>query len=266
MCIADTSCVKIAAEFMPTVRDIALMPLYDKLFDLAKPPRFVLFAGSRVPPSVVRSREREGSAVTQTRVRTSSAVDRTSNRVSMQRALDGRPTLASWKTVESLVVKDELANKAAGDLHEGIRDRFPLEVWRFLKGASPGLCKYWELKLKRYDSIARKKEVGVRWIDVYIWAVLMGDNDLAKALLPKCREPLRAAILGARVFKAMAIRLPLHREALEALALEHEEWATQLLDYCEEFDTARHMLTCPSPTFNLTVLEVALRTGCRKCE
>ena len=295
MLVADSTCVKVAAEFMPNVRDIALMPLYDKLFDLVNPPRFVLFRGSRVPPSVVRRREQEdagsstpsgppghegrlGHRCTRVATRVSAAAaseTRDDRRVSSMAYLaqrhGARPVVArmtSWKTVQNLVAKDELVNKQAGDVHEGIRDRFPLEVWKLLKKESPGLCRYWEQKLKRHDSLAgtEKVKIGVRWIDVYVWAVLLGNHELALVLLPKCREPLRAAIIGVRLFKAMARRLPLHHEALEGFALEHEAWATHLLDFCDVFETARHMLTCPSATFEHTVIQTALQTGCRKCE
>ena len=266
---ADCSCVTVITEFMPNVRDIALMPLYDKLFDTIYPPRFILFKGSRVLPSVVRSREREAGGnkrMSAPQMDYNPVLsDKLAERVGTQTRRD---VMASWKTVLNLVEKSSRENKEAGGVPEAIRDRFPLQVWQLLKNESPGLCRYWERKLKRRETLAGKEHVklGVRMLDIYVWAVLLGNSTLALSLLPKCREPIRAAIIGVRLFKCMAKRLPLHRETLEAFAVEHEAWATNMLDLCKDYELASHLLTCPSDTFQRNVIQLALHTGCRKCE
>ena len=53
-------------------------------------------------------------------------------------------------------------------------------------------------------------------IDLYLWAVLLGNTPLAMGLLPSCSEPLRAGLLGALLCNRMAAALPLDAIELQA--------------------------------------------------
>jgi len=98
---------------------------------------------------------------------------------------------------------------------------------------------------------------------VYVWAVLLGNTELALQLLPNCQEPMRAAIIGAKLCGYMASQLPLARNQLEEAAGEHERFAITLLDLCETFEDARKMLTTKSRHWNRTVVLLGLQSGLR---
>ena len=105
--------------------------------------------------------------------------------------------------------------------------------------------------------------VGARWIDVYVWAVLLGNTELALTLLPACQEPMRAAIIGARLCGHMQLMLPLHANVIEEAARVHEAWATNLLELCDSFEDSRRMLITQSRHWNRTVLQLGVQSGLR---
>ena len=86
------------------------------------------------------------------------------------------------------------------------KEYYPDPVWDVLKMVVPGLCKYWEIKLKdannsiaqnrlaRSSSIASRSsqsgdptKVGIRALDLFVWAVIGGETDLSKELLDVCQ-------------------------------------------------------------------------------
>ena len=249
------NCVKVLIQHKAPVKDVGLLELYDKLFDKANPPRYKLYPGGE-PPSQRREREAEGKDPSEL-------------------------SHPDWK----------------------IGEYYPKETWQTLLDVVPGLTKYWLAKIEsvtghvNYEgdpispeashpsspvrtarSSSRRKSsrikkgpggeelfmgVGARWIDIYVWAVLLGNTDLALSLLPACQEPMRAAIIGARLCAHMQAKLPLHASHLEAAARTHEAWATNLLELCDSFEDSRRMLVTKSRHWNRTVLQLGVQSGLR---
>ena len=83
-------------------------------------------------------------------------------------------------------------------------------------------------------------------------------------LLPACQEPMRAAIIGAKLCATTAEVLPLHAVVLNAKAAEHEDFAVTLLGLCSNFEDARRMLITKSKHWNCTVLHLAVQSGLRE--
>lgn len=54
----------------------------------------------------------------------------------------------------------------------------------------------------------------------------------AQVLLPMDAEPVRSALLGAKICKHMASLLPVEAKHLEAAARRHEQWGIEILDLC----------------------------------
>lgn len=104
----------------------------------------------------------------------------------------------------------------------------------------------------------------VRAIDVYIWCVLLGDTDMAMAMLDVSNDPLRAALIGAHLCNVMAERLHIFEEELTEMGEVHERWAVDLLDLCEDQEAARLMLTTPSYHWDHSVIQLAEKTRMKK--
>ena len=224
-------CVSVAIVNQARGRELDLLKLYDKLFDEIQPPRFRLFTALAKKPT---SRRQEEVAV----------------------AVQPSKRDETWY----------------------VFDYYPHEVWSMLKQIVPGLTLYWETKLYRRlhpeddgGSAAGQAEgigaqshriagIGARFIDVYVWAVLLGNKELALALLPACREPIRAAIIGARLFKFMADTLPLHATELMNAANDQETWALNLLDLCDTYEEARRMLTTKSRHWARAVVQLGVQS------
>ena len=101
-----------------------------------------------------------------------------------------------------------LAYAELQDKDDKVFDYYPMEVWGMLQEVVPGLCMYWRTILDPEKNDG--ESVGARWIDIYVWAVLLGNTDLATMLLPACQEPIRAAVIGARLYDYMSYRMPLN--------------------------------------------------------
>lgn len=117
--------------------------------------------------------------------------------------------------------------------------------------------------LRLEEKLDTRKETGPRWLDIYVWAVLLGKTDLALTILPACREPMRAAVIGARLCSVMALMQPLHFVSLEAASDIHENWAIGLLDLCESFEEARRMLVTRSTVWRKPLLHMAVASDLR---
>ena len=133
--------------------------------------------------------------------------------------------------------------------HHPAHDHYVPEVWALLARWVPGFDAYW---LQKSSPKA---------IDLYLWAVLLGNTPLAMGLLPSCSEPLRAGLLGAFLCHRMAAALPLDAAELQAAARKHEDFSESLLDACSHDDDARKLLTTRSRHWPKTVIQLAVQAG-----
>ena len=133
--------------------------------------------------------------------------------------------------------------------HHPAHDYYLPEVWELLVGWVPGLDAYWLNK-----SLPKA-------LDLYLWAVLLGNTSLAMGLLPACQEPLRAGLLGALLCSRMAAALPLDVVELQAAARKYEDFSESLLNACSHDDDSRKLLTTRSRHWPMTVIQLAVQAG-----
>jgi hypothetical protein len=239
-------CVAACIGFAAPVKQVDLLAIYDELYDEKAPPLIYLFKGEPMPTERL-ARHKEG------------------------------------KVEKGLSV----------NLDDPVYRFYPVEVWALIKQQVPDLCSYWRKKVSHLGNVdaggnfvsgyvkleeestsgngsaaaaaaaAASKEVGPKWLDIYVWAVLLGKTELALTILPACREPMRAAVIGARLCSVMAIMQPLHFVALERYSDIHENWAIGLLDLCETFEEARRMLVTTSPVWRQPLLHMAVASDLR---
>ena len=224
------SCVDICIKNAAPVKAIHLLGLYDLLFDELNPPLIFLFKGQ--PKPTVRLQAWQGG-----------------------------------KREEGLMA----------DLDDPVYQFYPVEVWALLHEVVPGLCNYWRKKLAKATAPAsissnsythledsdQAADMGPRWLDIYVWAVVFGKTELAQKLLPACREPMRAAVLGAKLCTSMAEVLPLHAVSMHAASSMYEHMATDLLDVCESADDAWRMLVTKSKVWTKPLLQMAVQSDLR---
>ena len=65
------------------------------------------------------------------------------------------------------------------------------------------------------------------WIDLMLWAVLTGEDQLVQPLWAKTRDPLRAALLASKACQRLSglPHLRSDERHLKQLAVEYEDWA-----------------------------------------
>ena len=84
------------------------------------------------------------------------------------------------------------------------------------------------------------------WIDLMMWAVVVGEDRLARLLWRKTDQPMRAAIMGAQMANKIAERLGQdhlkYNDAIEQAAT-YEQWAIDVLDRIGDPDLAVALLT-----------------------
>ena len=131
--------------------------------------------------------------------------------------------------------------------HHPAHDHYVREVWELLARWVPGFDAYW------------RQKNSPKAIDLYLWAVLLGNTPLAMGLLPSCSEPLRAGLLGALLCNRMAAALPLDAAELRAAARKHEDFSESLLDACSHDADARKLLTTRSRHWPKTVIQLAVQ-------
>ena len=92
------------------------------------------------------------------------------------------------------------------------------------------------------------------WMDLMMWAVLIGEIELARHLWCKASQPLRAAIIASRVSRQIAARLSNmsansleYEKKLEENAKAYEGWATGLLSTIVDTADAHQILTMVPP-------------------
>ena len=89
-------------------------------------------------------------------------------------------------------------------------------------------------------------KVPPNWTDLMMWAVAVGQPDIARMLWKKTREPLRAGIMAARL--AAQIKDDLGPDSLELDEVEeqsklYEKWAAGVIDKVEDYHEAITLLT-----------------------
>ena len=291
--LENLSAVKACLRNSAPVKDLDLLQLFDKLYDVNSPAKYTLFSGEL--PTARRAIQL-GDQPNEKR-------SNTRTRVSPIRKF----RMLSFKT--PIVRKDgfQPLPEEAGDrtgalereIEDAVLDYYPVEVWAMLKEVSPGLALYWRAKLRKalqdgplvngrrsYSAAEsygatrqvepvrreeqgaqpqekKQKKIGARWLDIYVWAVLLGNTELSMLLLPACQEPIRAAILGARLTYNMAQKMPLYQIGLKEAAKTHEKFGLSLLDMCDSYDDARRILTTKSRHWNRTVYQLAVQSGLR---
>ena len=148
---------------------------------------------------------------------------------------------------------------------------YPPDVWRFLGEVTPGLHAYWKHKITSKiakkeaaldagadpDDVEVEHRVGVRTLDLYIWAVLLSNTELAMVLLSGCEEPMRAGILGAKICNKMAEMLPIEEDEFKDMAKKYEAFSIALLDLCPSQKAAATLLITPSRHWERNVLQLA---------
>ena len=103
------------------------------------------------------------------------------------------------------------------------------------------------------------------WLDLMMWAVLVGEPEIARHLWTKVTQPLRAALLATRVCRMLVAGMRdsgattfAEEQSLEADAMMYESWATGLLDEIDEKGAAAALLTSvPSVTLPPAAAEAA---------
>ena len=84
------------------------------------------------------------------------------------------------------------------------------------------------------------------WNDLMMWAVVVGQPELAKLLWAKVRSPMRSAIMAARMNASIELRLGADDLNAEELALRtdlYEKWASGVLDEVKDRNEAITLLT-----------------------
>uniref|UniRef100_A0A7S3B8D3 Ion transport domain-containing protein n=1 Tax=Haptolina ericina TaxID=156174 RepID=A0A7S3B8D3_9EUKA len=141
---------------------------------------------------------------------------------------------------------------------------YPADVWEMLCKVTPGFQRYWGHKLQKKTKMSAEERVGVRALDIFLWSVFLGNNELASVLRTECQEPMRAALLAAKVCLEMAELLPIESADLQTAADEHEDWAIKVLELSANQDAARIMLTALSFHWDRNVIQLALQNKMKR--
>ena len=250
-------CVEVCIENAAPVGRIDLLRIYDALFDDANPPLVQLFKGRPTPTSRMLAWQR-GEKETGLSVDLGDPVYQYYP-VEVWELLDRVvPDLVLyWRKKTASVPRRQPDAEAGAPAPASAPTSAPAPLLRVPS-------RYVPLDEESAEEVlSNGKGPGPRWLDVYIWAILLGQHKLALALLPSCREPMRAAVIGARLCTEMANALPLHALSLAAAARDHEATAIRLLDLCESFEEARRMLVTKSSMWRKTLLELAVQSDLR---
>ena len=263
--------VRVCMDNAAPIKNIDLLALYDKLFQPGT--KFNMFLGKEIPTV------RRGRMLGDETVATPSSPGLSHRQGTLKKTRTTALQQLSQRTPVNR--KQSMTSPSGGfvslddkpdvelQIQDAIYDFYPVEVWAVLQETVPGLTLYWHAKLTKFfavlasDDAAQAPKLGARWLDVFVWAVLLGNTELATLLMPGCQEPIRAAIIGARICNYMADKLPLHQVDLRGAAVEHESFAVMLLTLCDSFEDARRMLITKSRHWNRTVLQLGVQSGLR---
>ena len=156
-------------------------------------------------------------------------------------------------------VSNKIGATSAGGLVEEETDGFGLLAWELQEMGYDCNLQYrrrmLEMANKRkaaanmYEPVRRMRTDNIvqpNWNDLMMWAVVMGQPDLAKLLWAKVRSPMRSAIMAARMNAKIEARLGADHLDAETLAVRtelYEQWASGVLDQVENKDEAIALLT-----------------------
>ena len=98
--------------------------------------------------------------------------------------------------------------------------------------------------------------------DVYFWAVMSGEFDLAKLFWPLTQRPLATAMLGSYVCRYMTNKVFIGKEQVMAQAEVMQDWVVGTLDAIPDESVAHHTLqrslTDDDASSNFNLVELAL--------
>lgn len=89
-----------------------------------------------------------------------------------------------------------------------------------------------------------RQAVATTWTDLMLWAVLIGNIELARRMWSKTRQPMRAALIASQLCRSLSKKNHLFsdsRDLLE-LSLEYERWAIKCLDSIPSAEEAMPLL------------------------
>ena len=100
----------------------------------------------------------------------------------------------------------------------------------------------------------------IKWDDLFIWAALVGNKELANDMWERCNFPIHAALLASTLCANLSgVAVPRAREALLRRAQEYEELAIHVLDMCESSINADKFINQPTSIFEGSLVTFALR-------
>lgn len=87
--------------------------------------------------------------------------------------------------------------------------------------------------------------VATTWTDLVLWAVLIGNIELARRMWSKTRQPMRAALIASQLCRSLSKKNHLFSDSkdLLELSLEYERWAIKCLDAISSAEEAMPLLT-----------------------
>ena len=102
------------------------------------------------------------------------------------------------------------------------------------------------------------------WSDLFLWAVLLSQQELAKTLWTQCEDPLRLALLASLLCKQLISKLDdgIEKDELREQADAYEEWASLLLEEASNPSDAA-LLLLAQPVLGFTAIE-AKKEGKKK--
>ena len=82
--------------------------------------------------------------------------------------------------------------------------------------------------VRAYKSWSKAKDGGGRFraSDVFVWAVAVGEQSLARVLWRRVKNPIRQALLAAAICRRMGEKFELQQQILAAQADGYEAWAS----------------------------------------
>ena len=84
-------------------------------------------------------------------------------------------------------------------------------------------------------------------VDLFFWAVFMGNVPLAREIWAHVENPLHCALLASHAFQTMAQKIPWGQSEVLGYAIELESWAVGVMDLVDEQARPRPTTTTPEP-------------------
>ncbi len=102
--------------------------------------------------------------------------------------------------------------------------------------------------------------------DIFFWAVIQGDDELAMVLWERCKRPIHVALLAARLCKAMEASGAIGQQRLAERAEWLEQLAVAAMDEAADEQSALRIITLSATDRrrpDQTLLDVALQCKCK---